>query len=81
MDSRDEEVTVISAIALSALDNKPRKKSKIKFQVEPCLLKMSQLGVLITLIQQMKLKIKNAVKILYLSEKYSRDFPLLARAQ
>ena len=62
MDSSDEELIVILAIALNVLDNKPRKKRKKKLWVKPCLQRRSKLGVLNTLLQGMKLEVQKGYK-------------------
>ena len=56
MDSSDEEVIVIVAIALNVLGNKPRKKHTGKLCVNPWLQRRSKLGVFNTILQEMKLE-------------------------
>ena len=63
MDSSDEEVIIVLAIALNGLDNKPRKKRKRKLWVKPWLLqRRSKLGVFNTLLQEMKLEDQEGYK-------------------
>ena len=63
MDSSDEEVIIVLAIARNGLDNKPRKKRKRKLWVKPWLLqRRSKLGVFNTLLQEMKLEDQEGYK-------------------